>query len=205
MGAIGVYNLAAEFPHKFSAIVPVCGSGEVDIAKKLKFTPVWAFHGENDQVTPIAPHKRLIDAIGKAGGQVKLSIVPGGTHGDIIFPVYNRQSIYDWLLAQKRHPKPEPKAILKPKSEISKNNATTPAGANDVVTEPKQLEIKKPKLPSLLNITQKASHRVKRGETLWGISKDYGVKLENLIKVNKLKTDKIDVDQLLIIPVKKED
>lgn len=193
MGAIGAYNLAAKNQNRFSAIVPVCGSGEVTIAPKINNLPIWAFHGEHDKVTPIAPHTRLIDAIIAAGGQAKLSIVPEGTHGNIIFPVYNRQSMYDWLLAQTRKPKP----ILKIEPRIAEENLKP---GDQEGPEPKKLEIpKKPKLP-LLNINQKASHQVKKGESLWKIGQLYNVTVEALIRKNKLKSNIIQVDQILQIP-----
>ena len=45
-------------------------------------------------------------------------------------------------------------------------------------------------------------HTVKKGDTLYSISKQYGVTLENLVRINQIKDKIIFLDQELIIPVK---
>lgn len=44
-------------------------------------------------------------------------------------------------------------------------------------------------------------HAVKRGETLWAISKVYGIELEKLIKANRMPdASKIEIGQLIFVP-----
>lgn len=44
------------------------------------------------------------------------------------------------------------------------------------------------------------SHTVKKGETLWGLARQYGCTVDELKKANHLTSDKILINQVLIIP-----
>ncbi len=107
MGAGGAWNLAAARPERFAALAPICAYGNIALAPKFADLPIWAFHGDADEIVPIEPHKQLIAAVNKAGGSAKLSVFPGGTHGDVIMPVYKMQELYDWFLTHKRESPPE--------------------------------------------------------------------------------------------------
>jgi len=50
MGGFGVWDMAMRYPEMFAAIVPICGGADPTRAILLKNIPVWAFHGEKDQV-----------------------------------------------------------------------------------------------------------------------------------------------------------
>ncbi|MCX7744290.1 MAG: prolyl oligopeptidase family serine peptidase [Flavobacteriales bacterium] len=50
MGGFGVWDIAMRYPEIFAAIVPICGGADPTKASLLKQMPVWAFHGEKDQV-----------------------------------------------------------------------------------------------------------------------------------------------------------
>lgn len=45
------------------------------------------------------------------------------------------------------------------------------------------------------------AHRVRAGETLWGIARQYGVSLEALREINELEDDRLRLDQTLLIPL----
>lgn len=74
-GGHGTWMIASMMPGAFAAIAPVCGYGpggygvEADpasldkVAASLADTPVWAFHGDKDDVVPCAQTKSMIDAI----------------------------------------------------------------------------------------------------------------------------------------------
>ena len=63
MGGFGTWALAAYSPNRFAAIVPICGGGEPLLARALKNTPVWAFHGGKDPIVPVKRSQDLIDAL----------------------------------------------------------------------------------------------------------------------------------------------
>ena len=53
-----------------------------------------------------------------------------------------------------------------------------------------------------LNAQAPKSYVVKKGDTLYSISKQYGVTLDNLVRVNQIKDQVIFLNQELKIPIK---
>lgn len=104
LGGGGAWYLAAADPDRFAALVPVCGYAGTSISSRLSNLPIWAFHGAKDEIVPLEPHQKLVDAVNAAGGNAKLTIYPEGTHGNIIVPTFKNQEMYQWLLKQRRKP-----------------------------------------------------------------------------------------------------
>ncbi|MEM0898056.1 MAG: prolyl oligopeptidase family serine peptidase [Verrucomicrobiota bacterium] len=99
MGGFGTWKLLAEEPRFFAAAIPICGGGDPDWARRLKHTPIWAFHGDEDSVVPVDRSKEMVDGIRRAGGKkVKLTIYPEVKH-DSWTATYNNPEIYAWLLS----------------------------------------------------------------------------------------------------------
>ena len=101
MGGYATWELAMEYPDKFAAIAPICGGGDPYHIDRIKNIPVWAFHGEKDKVVKTYKSKRMVKALRKCGGNVKLTIYPGMRH-DAWTVTYNNQELYNWFLKQKR-------------------------------------------------------------------------------------------------------
>jgi predicted peptidase len=101
MGGRGVWAWAIEYPHDLAAIAPVCGEGDEDRVTRIRHLPVWAFHGEDDSVVPVALQRRSIAALRDAGGQPRLTTYPGVGH-DAWTPAYADPALFAWLLAQRR-------------------------------------------------------------------------------------------------------
>lgn len=101
MGGFGTWRLAAENPERFAAIAPVCGGGDPFHARRLKHLPIWVFHGAKDDVVPILASEVMVDALKKAGNEVKFTVYPETGH-DSWVDAYNTAELYEWLLQQKR-------------------------------------------------------------------------------------------------------
>ena len=101
MGGFGTWQLGCYSPETFAAIAPICGAGYRWTAKNLKDMPVWAFHGEKDNVVPVQESYNMIEEIKKAGGNPKLTTYPDLQH-DSWTVTYNNPELYKWLLAQKK-------------------------------------------------------------------------------------------------------
>ncbi|MBT3202410.1 MAG: DUF1080 domain-containing protein [Phycisphaerales bacterium] len=102
MGGYGTWSWAAMEPQRFAAAIPICGGGRAKNAEKLLKLPIWAFHGDNDKVVPLARTQVMIDAIKKAkGANVKLTVYPGVGHNSWT-QTYNNPEIYKWLLSHSR-------------------------------------------------------------------------------------------------------
>jgi predicted peptidase len=101
MGGCETWRLAAKYPERFAAVVPVSGVGDPETARKLATVPIWAFHGGRDQIISVECSRKMVAAITSAGGSVKYTEYPNAKH-NIWAKTYNNPELYGWLLAQKR-------------------------------------------------------------------------------------------------------
>ncbi len=101
MGGFGTWSWAAKSPERFAAIVPICGGGRPDTAKKIKDLPTWVFHGGKDRVVPARYSENMVKALKKVGGNPKITIYPNAGH-DSWTETYSNPELYKWLLKQKR-------------------------------------------------------------------------------------------------------
>jgi predicted peptidase len=101
MGGFGTWTLAAAHPQRFAAIVPICGGGDPLTAAKIKDIPAWVFHGAKDEVVRPDRSKVMVDALRKAGGNVRFTLYEDAGH-DSWTETYNNQEMWDWLLQQRR-------------------------------------------------------------------------------------------------------
>lgn len=100
MGGYGAWQLAVNFPRRFSCIVPICGAGNVADAKKLVDTPVWAFHGTNDEVVPLDQTSNMVEAIKSAGGRkIRFTTLEHVGHNSWS-SAYALPDLFNWMLAQ---------------------------------------------------------------------------------------------------------
>jgi len=106
MGGYGSWRLAADHPHRFAAVVPVCGGGNPQDADKLKTLPIWVFHGDQDRAVPFERSVQMVDAIRKAGGTtIRFTSYEGFGH-NCWTATYATPDMYKWLNRQKRASSP---------------------------------------------------------------------------------------------------
>lgn len=106
MGGFGTWHLAAEYPELFAAIAPVCGGGLgilgfPERVAELKSVPVWAFHGEKDNVVPVEETLVLVRQLKAIGGDVQLELYPEAGH-DSWTETYSRPELYEWFMSKRR-------------------------------------------------------------------------------------------------------
>ena len=105
MGGYGTWRLAATYPDRFAAVVPICGGGNPEkMAKPLSKVPIWAFHGAKDTTVPVSESQKMVDAVRREHGDVQLTVYPDVEHNSWA-PTYDNQEVYDWLLAHRRKAK----------------------------------------------------------------------------------------------------
>ncbi len=99
MGGYGTWRLAATYPDRFAAAVPICGGGDAEkLAKPLSKVPIWAFHGGKDTTVPTKQSQDIVDAVKAEHGDIQLTIYPDAGH-DSWTETYNNPKVYDWLLS----------------------------------------------------------------------------------------------------------
>ncbi|MDP7268126.1 MAG: prolyl oligopeptidase family serine peptidase [Pirellulales bacterium] len=101
MGGFGTWHLAAAYPDRFAAIVPICGGGKPADANRLRKLPIWVFHGADDQIVPVARSEEMVEAIEQLGADVRLTVYPKTGH-DSYTESYKNPKLYSWLLKHKR-------------------------------------------------------------------------------------------------------
>ncbi|MBG84957.1 MAG: phospholipase [Phycisphaerae bacterium] len=104
MGGYGSWDLAARHPDWFAAVVPICGGGDPQTAPKLVELPIWAFHGDKDQIVPESASSVMVSAIRKEGGRPAYTVLPGVGHGSWPY-AYGPRGAMDWMFSQ-RNPDP---------------------------------------------------------------------------------------------------
>jgi predicted peptidase len=102
MGGFGTWALAAAYPDKFAAIMPVCGGGDPHDAVKLKHLGIWVFHGAKDNVVPPNRSENMVKALKEHGAKnIQFTLYPNAGH-DSWTQTYDNPEVWDWLLKQKR-------------------------------------------------------------------------------------------------------
>jgi predicted peptidase len=101
MGGFGAWDLAARQPGWFAAVVPVCGGADSSTAPLLVNTPIWAFHGDEDNVINVNRSRIMVEAIKQAGGAPKYTEYPDVSHNSW-FKAFAEPELLAWLFAQQR-------------------------------------------------------------------------------------------------------
>ena len=104
LGGYATWAWALKHPEIFAAIVPVAAQSE-DMADpcSLKDMPIWAFHGDQDDVVdPLAGFATVKKGDACKGSiRPKMTIYPQTTHGSWE-PAYDDPAMWRWLLEQRR-------------------------------------------------------------------------------------------------------
>lgn len=100
MGGYGTFRLCAHYPKKFAAAIPICGGGWTNYAEPLSQTPMWIFHGTDDEAVPLERSLELVRAVRKRGGKPLFTVYDGVAH-DSWTLTYDNPEVYAWLLKHK--------------------------------------------------------------------------------------------------------
>lgn len=101
LGGGGTWAWASNFPDDLAAIAPVCGFGNAAAVCRARHVPVRAYHGDADDVVPLAAQQACVDALRACGGNVHFTVYPGVGH-DAWVPAYEDSALVPWLLDQRR-------------------------------------------------------------------------------------------------------
>jgi acetyl esterase/lipase len=115
LGGYGAWELARLYPQRWAAIA-ISSSGvfwsyaperwqqvstlPAEYARAIGHTPVWLFHGTDDNVVPARESELMFEAIKAAGGRVRLWLFQGLKH-DCWTSAYNEPELPRWLLAHR--------------------------------------------------------------------------------------------------------
>ena len=102
MGGYGTFAFSLLYPQYFAAVAPMCGGGTPSMVNFVKeYPPAWVFHGDADKIVPIESSQIMVDALRKAGFDVKFTIYKGGDHY-MFRKAYRESGLFDWFLQHKK-------------------------------------------------------------------------------------------------------
>ena len=101
MGSFGTFKLISMQPDFFAAGVAIAGGASPSSASKLKDVPIWAFHGDADDIVNVSSSRRIVEALKSIDGKIKYTELPGADHG-IATQVYDDDEMHKWLFEQKK-------------------------------------------------------------------------------------------------------
>lgn len=101
MGGFGTLSVAAEYPDRFAAFVPVAGGTFAKEMERFPPKPIWSFHGELDDVVPCRYSIEIMESLRlrfpESRDRFRLTVYPDADHG-IPRRVYRNTELYRWLL-----------------------------------------------------------------------------------------------------------
>lgn len=102
LGGAGVCHLASAHPERFAALAPICGPWSwYYVTPEMAKLPMWAFHGDADEVVSVADSRRLVARVRELGGDARLTEYPGVGH-DAWTRAYDDPDLRTWLLHPRR-------------------------------------------------------------------------------------------------------
>jgi predicted peptidase len=101
MGGFGVFSVLAKEPGKFAGAYAVCGGSNINAASKI-ITPLWIFHGAEDDVVPVRLSKNMFDEmVSKGNKTVRYTEYETVKHNSWE-NVGNEKTLAKWLLSQEK-------------------------------------------------------------------------------------------------------
>lgn len=104
MGGFATWDIICRYPNKFAAAIPICGGGDEKMADKIKDVPIWAFHGDKDNVVKVIRTRNMISAIKMAGGNPKYTEYKNVAHGSWI-KAFSEPDLLTWMFSRQLNKK----------------------------------------------------------------------------------------------------
>ncbi|QDT37381.1 carboxylesterase family protein [Stratiformator vulcanicus] len=102
MGGYGAWYLAMVDPAYFAAVAPICGGGDEREAGRIAHLPIWAAHGDQDDIVPVERSRKMVSALKAAGGDPVYREYRGVGHRSWE-PAYSEDDgLLEWMFRQRR-------------------------------------------------------------------------------------------------------
>ena len=102
MGAFGVFSILQKEQGKFAAAFAICGGSDTKAASKLLITPLWIFHGAEDDIVPVRLSRNVYEEMIKLGAtNVKYTEYPGLKHNSWDSAL-GEKTLPDWLFSKRK-------------------------------------------------------------------------------------------------------
>jgi predicted peptidase len=101
LGGYGTWDIVTRRPGTFAAAVPICGGGSTSKASLIAKTPIWVFHGDEDEMVNVSESRRMIAALKKAGGHPRYTEYKGVGHNSWE-RAFREPDFLSWAFSQTR-------------------------------------------------------------------------------------------------------
>ncbi len=102
MGGMGAFESVYRYPDLYTAALPICGGGSVNLYdKRVTKTAFWVFHGDADNVVDVKLSREMVDRLKALKAEVKYSEYPGVGHNSWDHAFADKEFL-SWMLAHKR-------------------------------------------------------------------------------------------------------
>ena len=101
MGGMGTFEILYRKPNTFAAAIPICGAGNPEsVGKYATKTPLWVFHGSQDNVVNPVWSIEMVSALLKAGAYPKFTLYDFANHNSWD-PAFAEPDLLPWLFSKK--------------------------------------------------------------------------------------------------------
>jgi len=102
MGGYATWNFALNYPDIPAAVVPICGAGDPSLANRIKSLPIWAFHGDQDEVVPLSGTMDMVNKLKQLGNEnVHLTIYENVGHESYDM-AWKELELVNWVFKQNK-------------------------------------------------------------------------------------------------------
>ncbi|WP_417444796.1 alpha/beta hydrolase-fold protein [Joostella sp.] len=102
MGGMGTFELLSRMPTTFAAGIPICGGGSTEAVSKYVNTPLWVFHGAQDNVVNPMNSIKMVEALLNEGGHPRFTLYDDANHNSWD-PAFSEPDFLSWLFSHKRN------------------------------------------------------------------------------------------------------
>ncbi len=99
-GGLGVWEIGANHPDRFAALVPVASPRAKAVVERIALLPIWAFNFRGDWVVPSASADEMCQLINTRGGSAKQTKFDGIGH-DCWDRAIAESNVVSWMMNQR--------------------------------------------------------------------------------------------------------
>ncbi|HPF86716.1 MAG TPA: MBL fold metallo-hydrolase [Candidatus Limiplasma sp.] len=90
MGGMGTWKAISRYPALFAAAMPICGAADPMEIRNAKFTPVWAFHAQDDPVVNVAEYQTALGMDDLCGTKTLVASLRGVGNQNVHYTEYKK-------------------------------------------------------------------------------------------------------------------
>lgn len=195
LGGYGTLDFAATYPDKVAAAMALCGGSTLRNLGTLREVPLWIMHGTADKDVPVDASRRVKRLMQKEGKTPRLRYKELiGVKHSLLARVFYLEKSYDWLF----------KHSTKGRRKVNRWTTISRRDMNhafdelqrgsvkyDIVDNKTKSTKRGTKSEKSTTMTPDGYYVVKDGDNLWRIATNNGLSVDELCKLNNIKSTDI--------------